>query len=172
MRIKWILITFVFSLMSCSTTSKHIGWSKDRSLLFPDAVYYQDIYLNIKKSESESDDFNFSGIVRKKSDEIFVVGLGPLSTTLFTAKKQKGESLQLTIFFNPLKRHRAKIEKVFANIQYLMLLNMKKYSTLNLKSGLKLHFKEWDENHVPRWVQFSDRGFKVVVRTTKYEVSQ
>jgi len=177
MKLKLLLILSFFAV-SCSTlpTKKELAVSK-KSYLFPFGKYEHQISVKIIDGH-QNKAIEMSGFIVHKKDIFEGVGLGFMSTTLFSFFIKKSDNIiNLSIFHKPLQEKKADFKNYISLIYNLYQTphteipkNNLQLKEPNTDKFLDIELKNYDLNQIPQAIIIKHNKFHIHVKQINYEL--
>lgn len=169
------ILIAAFLLVSCQTRkmSEQGGAS---ALVFPHGRYNQDVMVDVKAKGHENN-FDFSCIIKKNSEEFFFVGYNSFGISLFKIKETKA-GVEMESSIKQINERKEFFLKVFALVK--SLLSMEKNDPRLAKSAFPISFQglssqvsflDYDEKGIPLKIRIvAESTYEIVIQTTGYEI--
>lgn len=170
MKVVFILLLFLFGCVHKSVKQD----LSTRNLMFPYGSYQHFVKVEIPQQGREPKTFEFRGVVQIGADEIKVVGLSPLNSTLFRlTEDRKTQVLKVDLFVEQLKKQEGQIRNFYSVIKDMMLtpIDQNKEKPISTPYGpATVKFESFDKNQIPTMVHVVGEKFKIDVEVLGYEI--
>ena len=175
-------------LVACASPLKHVSSDPEAgALLFPLGSYIHEVKLSIPTNPDPSKrTFEFRGAVRIGEEQIRIVVLSPVGTTLLRMSEDRRTGKVTTENFVPqLKPYEPKLSAYYASLRVLLTtLRHQTGSGLSLdpkgrplaleepvaSRPTKFTFADYDEHQIPTHLKIESEAFYVDVKVTGYEL--
>ena len=180
---KAILLTlFIFG---CAHKSQTIT-NGPKQLLFPYGTYQHSVKVTLSNGNAEGPkEFEFRGIFEFKSDQLKLVGLSPMGTSVFRAEENLAtHELKMEIYVKSSKQADEKIRQSYIitrdvltssiNDQRVKILRRNKQGMPlemeipSQKEFVQVLLSSYDKQNIPKVLLVSHKGFKLEVKVTDY----
>ncbi len=157
--IKTIMTVIAVVIVSCSNLQKIYRYKGVRTEIFPPGIYQHQVTVILK----DGNENRFDGVVKKTKEGISVVGLSSFASTIFKIQESfLTKKVELEIYHEALKPHRARILSFYQNLS--KVLNQKN------KEGSGIRFGSLDSHEIPEEFEILRPEFTVRVKVVGYEV--
>lgn len=160
------LMFFLFAaLTACIQKPPAPEAAKEPRAPYPFGKYQHQVRIQILKPEHH--DFSVTGALSYAADEIKLIGLSPMGTTLFRLTDTKGSELKTEYFMDALAKADPFIRAFYGDLREALVTPDPR--TKFTKNGTDFIFADLDEKKIPRLIFIANPKFEVTVKVVGYD---
>jgi len=173
MRVRACVLMFV-AMTACASQTRNVRSAQlAKDIVFPLGVYQHDVKLEIHGPKIQS--YRFKGVVKISRDNIRVVALSPMGTTVFMVLDDlKTGKVRSEVYMERMRRFQSRINDYYFTIKKLLTLksvrDLREGSHLAIDPRTVFVFGKWDRHHIPEVVKIKTPQYSVEIKVTGYEI--